>query len=651
MINPGPHPWLAGKTTVPLSAHFVPLFKASGTGSGTGLRVLNVMKNMSEAAHLSRCPAQRLAQVDARVRKRKRARVSMTIPTGQRDKTLTQEIYLINFSKLAVVFAVPLAVPLCPAAGQNLELNRGVIVARRDRNALRPALFFEVSVDLANVEGSDGIYAVRKPSLLYFLFALPSVQQGTSGKALPQNAPRISPSANWERVSPLSPKKPNRVRLGGGDHFLLDALHGIDAHANLGRDLADTLVACSQCPAHLIFLGPVDPRAAKLLAFGLGPGQPGIDALADHAALELGKDATHLEHGATGGRRRVQGLLMKVQIAANRLKLAHEAYEVLQTAAKAINGPGHNHVNLAARGGLAKGVKGQAFVPALGTAYAVVDEALLDLPAHVAGDLFKLAHLVICRLPVCRDSGVNGNSLRHGTLQAGLSEGDYTESMYRNQVFSVHARAELEKPGNPGFVKVKIRGVFGTGVSGVLLASRPGLQKKTKPEGLDPSGLSAPDRYTSPDQNGVSKHLSVSVASSSIEPTPPDFNVCPKSAGLRRYSEPQEPSFNLSSIPDQFRNEARRAASPFSCPPCAPAADLRRLPRGGCRFRARPGEGCRGASPPKRRCHHLTPHRNLSQKFWEVPLDRSTQKQAGRSGSGFGHGIGAELGSLSGEAP
>ena len=54
--------------------------------------------------------------------------------------------------------------------------------------------------------------------------------------------------------------------------------------------------------------------AAQLDALGLGPRQPGIDALHDHCALELGEDATHLKHCPARWGGRVDGLLVQIQM-------------------------------------------------------------------------------------------------------------------------------------------------------------------------------------------------------------------------------------------------------------------------------------------------------------------------------------------------
>jgi hypothetical protein len=54
------------------------------------------------------------------------------------------------------------------------------------------------------------------------------------------------------------------------------------------------------------------PTPAEHNALCLRPRQPGIDTLADHAALKLGEHAEHLEHGLAGRRGGVERLLMQV---------------------------------------------------------------------------------------------------------------------------------------------------------------------------------------------------------------------------------------------------------------------------------------------------------------------------------------------------
>jgi hypothetical protein len=51
-----------------------------------------------------------------------------------------------------------------------------------------------------------------------------------------------------------------------------------------------------------------------LLTLLYGPLKPGVDSLADHAALEFGEGARDLEHQFSGRRRRVDRLLIEVQV-------------------------------------------------------------------------------------------------------------------------------------------------------------------------------------------------------------------------------------------------------------------------------------------------------------------------------------------------
>jgi len=59
------------------------------------------------------------------------------------------------------------------------------------------------------------------------------------------------------------------------------------------------------------FYGLAYPWAAKLLALFYGPPKPGIDALADHTALELSECASNLKHQLAGRGGGVDRLLFK----------------------------------------------------------------------------------------------------------------------------------------------------------------------------------------------------------------------------------------------------------------------------------------------------------------------------------------------------
>ena len=78
----------------------------------------------------------------------------------------------------------------------------------------------------------------------------------------------------------------------------------------------------------LFHLGTSAGPAEGFSAFGaarLGPGNASTHPLDNHAALELGKHAHHLEHGLAGGRRGVDALLMQRQVDAERMQLGEEA--------------------------------------------------------------------------------------------------------------------------------------------------------------------------------------------------------------------------------------------------------------------------------------------------------------------------------------
>src|ERR1700730_14061576 len=100
----------------------------------------------------------------------------------------------------------------------------------------------------------------------------------------------------------------------------MDALYRSDAHAQRRSDLAH--------PRPVLLLEGGLDRALGLLDY-LGtsqllslcpcPCESRADALPDHRALELGKDAQHLEHGLAARRRRIETLLMQKKVDAERM--------------------------------------------------------------------------------------------------------------------------------------------------------------------------------------------------------------------------------------------------------------------------------------------------------------------------------------------
>src|SRR6185436_2457075 len=62
--------------------------------------------------------------------------------------------------------------------------------------------------------------------------------------------------------------------------------------------------------------------SAMRYALRLGPGKPGEDALANDSALEPGEHSHHLVHSAPRRGRRIEALLVQVQIDALRMQVA-----------------------------------------------------------------------------------------------------------------------------------------------------------------------------------------------------------------------------------------------------------------------------------------------------------------------------------------
>src|SRR5262249_23004713 len=66
----------------------------------------------------------------------------------------------------------------------------------------------------------------------------------------------------------------------------------------------------------------------------------------DHCPLELAEHAHHLEHGLAGRRRRVQCLLMEVEINALGPQLVEEGDKVSQRTAKTVDRPGGDQIEI-----------------------------------------------------------------------------------------------------------------------------------------------------------------------------------------------------------------------------------------------------------------------------------------------------------------
>src|SRR5262249_1755330 len=122
--------------------------------------------------------------------------------------------------------------------------------------------------------------------------------------------------------------------------------------------------------------------------------KPGADSFLNHRTLKLSKHAHHLKHCLAGWRAGVEALCFQEQVDASGVELAQESYQVLQTAAEAIDRPSHKHIKLTPSGSPTHCVVGRLLVPPLGAANAVVLVDLHDFPPGALGDFSQLTLLI-----------------------------------------------------------------------------------------------------------------------------------------------------------------------------------------------------------------------------------------------------------------
>ena len=199
-----------------------------------------------------------------------------------------------------------------------------------------------------------------------------------------------------------SPASAASSRLHLSDH----PLHNADADADVagnGPNPRSGLPGCAYC----FLLGRGHRRPAQAFPAGFRAAQARPDALLNHGPLELGEHTAHLEHCLAGGRRRVNALLVQVQIYARRVQLIEESDKVLQGATQAIDRPCHHDVELSADARLEKGVELRSLLAALGAADAVVDVLGRHHPPPALGHGTQLKELVLGGLAVGGDAGVD----------------------------------------------------------------------------------------------------------------------------------------------------------------------------------------------------------------------------------------------------
>jgi hypothetical protein len=98
------------------------------------------------------------------------------------------------------------------------------------------------------------------------------------------------------------------------------------------------------------------------LGFVLGALQAGVNARADHRALELGECASDLEHELACRRRGVDCLLIEVQVHAAGLQALDGAQKIDERTAKPIDRPGHHNVEFSPARVLQHGIEARPAV-------------------------------------------------------------------------------------------------------------------------------------------------------------------------------------------------------------------------------------------------------------------------------------------------
>src|SRR6516164_2971282 len=93
-----------------------------------------------------------------------------------------------------------------------------------------------------------------------------------------------------------------------------------------------------------------------------------------------------------------------------RVQLGQEADEVLKAAAKPINRPGHDHIELALIGVPDESIERRPLVPALGARNTMILVNVNDLTAHPISHLAKFALLISRRLIRGRNPEIKNSS-------------------------------------------------------------------------------------------------------------------------------------------------------------------------------------------------------------------------------------------------
>ncbi len=137
----------------------------------------------------------------------------------------------------------------------------------------------------------------------------------------------------------------------------------------------------------------------------------GFDPLLNHRPFELCKDPHHPEEGLARRRGSVDALLMNEEINFLRMELGEEIDQMGEGSSQPIHCPYHHHIELFADGTFPKRIKSWTLFSALGSTDPLVQKLLDDRPTVPFSYKSKLAELILGRLSIRRNSGIDRGSL------------------------------------------------------------------------------------------------------------------------------------------------------------------------------------------------------------------------------------------------
>src|SRR6516225_7435795 len=194
-------------------------------------------------------------------------------------------------------------------------------------------------------------------------------------------------------------------------NLLCDALHRASPDPEGPSHLQDTHTL-RKLLSHLAFGRAVYLRPAELHALSDSALEAGFDSLANHCALKLSERAGDLENELAHRRRRVDGLLVQIQIHAAGFEVLDRVEQVNEGTAQAVNRPCHDDIELPPAGVLEHGIESRPSVSSLGARDACIAVDLHDVPTAPPGHLPKLADLILHRLCVGAHPHVQRCALR-----------------------------------------------------------------------------------------------------------------------------------------------------------------------------------------------------------------------------------------------